>query len=190
MYTAPSLCPDDLEYLVRICGGLKPAASVLGVTPAQLKQWLRLQTAPAWSLKLLWYCSPDGRAAAEIDLHNELQLIAAERNALIREASRRAGQIDESAAAMKAEVEALVQENAELRRLLGADPVRDQIERARDQLDQLLRALASTRQAPSLETLCQSEAANRASTTARSGPLVPSAEVSILNRGSWARRSA
>jgi hypothetical protein len=52
-------------------------------------------------LKLLWYCSPDGRAAAEIDLHNELRLLAAERDALILEASRRSGHIDESAAAMK-----------------------------------------------------------------------------------------
>ena len=190
MYTAPSLSPYDLEYLVRICGGPKPAANALGVTPVQLTRWLRLQTAPAWCLKLLWYCSPDGRAAAETDLHNELRLLAAQRDALIREAALRSKHIDESAATMRSEIEALEHENAELRRLLGADKVRDQVERARDQLDHVLITLASTRRAPSLGTSCQSEAANGASTTANSEPLVPSAEVSILNRGSWARRSA
>jgi hypothetical protein len=190
MYTAPNLTPFDLEYLVRICGGPTPAANAVGVTPAQLTRWLRLQTAPAWCLKLLWYSSPDGRGAAEIDLHNELRLLAAQRDALIREAALRSRHIDESAATMKSEIEALEHENAELRRLLGADKVRDQIERARDQLEHALMTLASTRRAPSLGTLCQSEAANGTSTTTSPEQPAPSADVSILNRGSWARRSA
>jgi predicted TIM-barrel fold metal-dependent hydrolase len=187
MYTAPSLSPCDLEHLVRICGGLKPAAKALGVTPARLNRWLQLQAAPPWVLKLLWYCSPDGHAAAQIDMHNELRLVAAERNALVCEATRRAKLLEQSVAAMQSKIEALEQENLQLKRLLGTRELRPLIERARAQLDTVLSHLGSPRREPSSKESLYAENG----TSASNGRLPDSSTVGpTLNKGSWARRSA
>ena len=50
-------------------------------------------------------------ALTQLDFHNELRLLAAERDAPAFDATRRFGHIDASAAAMKSETEALAQEN-------------------------------------------------------------------------------
>lgn len=126
----------------------------------------------------------------QLDLHKELRLLAAERDAPVFDAMLRSGHIDELAAAMKSEIEALEQENAKLRALFEAKGAWYEIERAREHLNHVPMALTSSCRASSLGTFCQSEAANGASTASGSGPLDSSAEVSILNRGSWARRSA
>lgn len=124
------------------------------------------------------------------DRHNELRLLAAQRDAPAFDATRRIGHIDEPATAMWSEFEALEQGNEKLRALFDAEGACEEIERACKQLNHVLMALTPSRRASSLGTFCQSEAANGASTASGFGPLGLSAEVSLPNRGSWARRSA
>ena len=117
MLAPPKLMPCDLSDLVCRVGGTKPAARLLGVTAETLADWERREDAPQMALRLLWYCGPDGQAAADDQVHRQLELMALERDALREEVKKARALVDERRAALGARVIALQVENRQLRQI-------------------------------------------------------------------------
>jgi len=117
MFAPPKLMPGDLSDLVCRVGGKKPAARLLGVTAETLADWERREEAPEMALRLLWYHGPDGQAAADDQVHRQLELMALERDALREEVKKARALVDERRAALGARVIALQVENRKLRQL-------------------------------------------------------------------------
>lgn len=117
MFAPPKLMPCDLSDLVCRVGGTKRAAHLLGVTGEILADWDRREEAPQMALRLLWYCGPDGQAAADDHVHRQLELMALERDALREEVKKARALVDERRAARGARVIALQVENCRLRQL-------------------------------------------------------------------------
>ena len=145
MFSPPKLMPSDLADLVCRVGGARQAARLLSITPESVVDWKRNDGAPVMALRLLWYAGPDGRAAALVDLENELRVVAAERDAVVADLQRRRGLIDERSASLAAKVKALEHENDELRRLLNAAELAAELAAVRSSIDRLLRKVAGPR---------------------------------------------
>src|SRR5262245_16592562 len=85
MYAPPALGGADLPALMRFAGGRDATRRLLEVSDRTLRRWQSTESAPAMALRLLWYASEFGRAAAEFDLAYALTLAVGERDALRRE---------------------------------------------------------------------------------------------------------
>ena len=75
MYAPPPLHSGHLDDLVALVGGDARACKLLDITPRTLRRWRQDYPAPQMALKLLWYASPWGQQAAEVDLFNEVRLL-------------------------------------------------------------------------------------------------------------------
>jgi hypothetical protein len=73
MYGPPRFLGGELAELVCRVGGEPAACRLLTVSRRTLRHWRRIERAPLWALRLLWYAGPDGRHAAAIDAENELR---------------------------------------------------------------------------------------------------------------------
>lgn len=93
MYAPPPLGSADALDLIQLNGGPGSAARLLGVSPRQMRRYLAGARVPLAHLRLLWYASPHGRAAAEIDAVNELRLRWSLAAALERENARLRAQL-------------------------------------------------------------------------------------------------
>jgi transcriptional regulator with XRE-family HTH domain len=142
MYGPPGLMPSDLAELVCRVGGAKQAARLLGITRETVVDWERNQGAPPMALRLLWYAGPDGRAEALRDMENELQAVAAARDAAAADYQRHRHLVDERRAALGARVKSLEHENEELRRLLDASELASGLDAIRSITERLVRTLS------------------------------------------------
>jgi hypothetical protein len=90
MYAPPrNLAGSDLAELVHALGGPASARKVLDVSERTLRRWLADGSCPLGFLRLAWYASPYGREAAEVDIGNELRLVAAQRDCALASLARR-----------------------------------------------------------------------------------------------------
>jgi hypothetical protein len=146
MISAPRLAAEDLERLVAFVGGPRVASRALGIPLAVLREWLNTKNPPHWAPRLLWFHTSDARNAFAEDIAVELRYVAGERDALRQERERREQLLDEGRATLAARVKALEIENHELRSLLQADVLTEQLVTARAALDRLLVALSGKQQ--------------------------------------------
>ena len=87
MYAPPALHSGHLDDLIVLVGGDKMACRLLDITPRTLRRWRAADyPVPQMALKLLWYASPWGQQAAEVDLFNEVQVLRLLANAEDRRA--------------------------------------------------------------------------------------------------------
>lgn len=83
MYEPPALgFDDDLAELVALAGGKTATCRALGISPRTLQRWHLGERPPLMALRLLWYAGARGRAAAALDLDNELRIVHAQNKAL------------------------------------------------------------------------------------------------------------
>lgn len=82
MYAPPRhLAGGDLAELVHALGGQAAACKAMACSPRTMRRWLSDDSCPLGFLRLAWYASGYGRDAAEVDIVNELRLVAAQRDA-------------------------------------------------------------------------------------------------------------
>jgi hypothetical protein len=143
MITAPRISSDRFSDLVAFVGGQRIAAKVLGTSISELRHWIERQQVPHWAGPLLWFHTSEGQNAVAEDVVGELRYVAGERDALRAERDRHHLLIDETRASLGARLKSLEQENLELRRLLQADVLAEQLSQAQAVLDRLLLALRS-----------------------------------------------
>ncbi len=143
MIQAPDVSADRFADLVTFVGGIRPAARALRVSTAALREWLAAAEPPHWAGRLLWFHTSEAREAAAQDVVAELRYVSAERNSIRAELERRERLLDETKGSLLARVKALEFENQELRKLLHADALADEIGHAQAVLARLLRTLNS-----------------------------------------------
>lgn len=86
MYSAPALHIGHLDDLITLVGGDAAACRLLDITPRTLRRWRAHDyPPPQMALKLLWYASPWGQQAAEVDLFNEVRILRLLTNSLDRQ---------------------------------------------------------------------------------------------------------
>jgi hypothetical protein len=150
MIDIPKLEASMFAELVHRVGGDRSAARLLNVSASAIADWRRGEMPPSWTLRLLWCAGPDGRAAAHLDLENELRIVYGQCNALRDELARTSALVNERISSLGAQVVRLQSENEELRRMIDAEGLADDLFHVRQRLDEMIRALKPPPRTPSL----------------------------------------